>query len=106
MTTDYLVLTHTKRPCRRCKELTFWTTERYLTNSTGLCLDHAGALTERAPHLSERQTLLLLLSTFTGSCIGEPPQRPVEGPTRVAWRWVGLGVVWHTTTEGETDHGH
>lgn len=48
MATDYLVLLHESRVCRKCHERTYWTLESILWSDKGICLPHAETIYERS----------------------------------------------------------
>jgi hypothetical protein len=76
----HLVLTRTDRTCHTCRARTPWATEAQLGTDRGVCLDHARGLRERAPELTEREAIHLLVRVLGVDRVEvAPPARP-NGP--------------------------
>ena len=98
METDYLILIRNPRDCYSCKERTKWTTERRLRTPYGVCMRHAGKLTERNP-ASPRDAIRNILASFPGAAAVDPVRElPSLGDYRatVACRWILSGRT-HTS---------
>ena len=76
----HLVLTRAVRTCRSCKAPTRWAVEADLATDRGVCLDHAGALRERAPELTEREAVHLLVRILGVGRIWTAPPAVPNGP--------------------------
>lgn len=98
MATEYLVLLHRQRDCKKCGERTYWSLESQLWTDKGICLFHAGDIYERGEIPTERaarQAIIRALGPVYS--VAEHPESHTGEPVTVTLTWIAKGLVSRLT---------
>jgi hypothetical protein len=94
MATDYLVLLHSPRKCKRCGEWSLWSLESQLWTDKGICLDHARDIYERDGEQDYGTALRAVVRALGPvDVIEEQPQSLADRSATVTLKWVCSGAV-------------
>lgn len=98
MATEYLVLLHRPRLCKKCKERTMWSLETQLWTDHGICLMHAGNVYERGDLPEETMAFRAIVRALGPvDALPEQAQSLTAEPATVSLRWLASGLIQRLT---------